>query len=42
MESLEQVPTNCGYIFVDDDGVDMIEYHIDMSYHFDNKLPQNL
>jgi hypothetical protein len=38
MESLEQVPTNCGYIYVDDDGVDMIEYHIDMSYRFDDKL----
>ncbi len=38
MESLEQVPTNCGYIYIDDDGVDMIEYHIDMSYHFDDKL----
>jgi hypothetical protein len=35
MESLEQVTTNCGYIYVDDDGVDLIEYHIGMSYRFD-------
>jgi hypothetical protein len=39
MESLEQVPTNCGYIYVDDDGIDMIEYHIDVSYHFEDKFP---
>jgi hypothetical protein len=38
MESLEQVPTNCGYIYVNDDGIDMIEYHIDVSYHFEDKL----
>jgi hypothetical protein len=24
MESLEQIPTSCGYIYVDDDGIDMI------------------
>ncbi|KAI2509347.1 hypothetical protein MHU86_5100 [Fragilaria crotonensis] len=38
MESLEQIPTNCGYIYVDDDGIDMIEYHVDVSYHFEEKL----
>ena len=38
MESLEQISTNCGYIYVDDDGIDMIEYHVDMSYHFEDKL----
>ena len=38
MESLEQVPTNRGYIYVNDNGIDMIEYHIDVSYHFEDKL----
>ena len=38
MEILGHVPTNCGYNYLDDNGTDMIEYHTDSSYHFQDKL----
>ena len=34
LESFSQVPTNCGYNYVNDDGAHMIEYHVDSSYRF--------
>jgi hypothetical protein len=34
MESFGQVPTNCSYDYVDDDGTDMIECGVDASYNF--------
>ena len=38
MEILGHVPANCGYNYVDENGTDMIEHHVDSSYHFQDKL----
>ena len=38
LESIGHVPTNCGYNYVDDDGTDMVEYHVDSSYKFHDRL----
>jgi hypothetical protein len=38
LESIGHVPTNCGYNYVNDDGTDMIEYHVNSSYRFQKIL----
>ena len=38
LESIGHVPTNCGHNFFDDLGTDMIEYHVDSSYRFQEQL----
>ena len=38
LESLGHVPLNCGYTYVDDNGTDMVEYHVNTSYHFEERL----
>lgn len=40
LESKGLVPLNCGYNFVDDDGISHVEYHIDSSPAFDERLSQ--
>ena len=32
LESIDHVPTKCDYNAVDDDGTDMIKYHVNFSY----------
>ncbi|KAI2512867.1 hypothetical protein MHU86_1413 [Fragilaria crotonensis] len=38
MESNKSIALNCGYHYVDDKHVDMVEYHIDASYAFEEQL----
>ena len=39
LESIGHVPINCGYNYVDDDGIDMFEYyHVNSSYKFHDRL----
>jgi hypothetical protein len=34
VESIGHVPIDCGYNYVDDDGANTIEYHVDSSYRY--------
>jgi hypothetical protein len=38
LESIGHVPTNCGYNYADDDGTDMVDYHVDSSFKFHHRL----
>ncbi|KAI2506094.1 hypothetical protein MHU86_8325 [Fragilaria crotonensis] len=38
LESKGSITKNCGFNYIGDDGIDMVEYHIDASYEFEERL----
>lgn len=38
MEGEGLVPTNSGYKYTDEDGIEMVEYHVDSSYRFQDQM----
>jgi hypothetical protein len=38
LESIGHIAIQCGYNYVDDNGTDMVEYHVDSSYIFEERL----